>query len=82
MATHPIFRRAQERAGEQNDSSGLPPVRPDRTDPFTAILAMGDSWFWCPKNSLVASILAFKRIDLNVKTHHSIMYFLQTRWPS
>ena len=55
---------------------------PDSTNPFAAILAIGDSWFWCPKNSLVASILAFKRIDLNVKTHHSIIYFLQTRWPS
>ena len=36
---------------------------PDSTDPFAAILAIGDSWFWYPKNSLLASILALKQID-------------------
>lgn len=57
----------QASAGERDDSSGL---SPDSTDPFAAILAIGDSWFWYPKNSLLASILALKQIDPNFKTAH------------
>ena len=43
---------------------------PDSTDPFAAILAIGDSWFWYPKNSLLASILALKQLHPDYKTAH------------
>lgn len=41
---------------------------PERTDPFAAILAIGDSWFWYPKNNLVASLLALKKLRPDYKT--------------
>ena len=40
----------------------------DRTDPFAAILAIGDSWFWYPNNNLIASILALKKLHPDYKT--------------
>ena len=39
-----------------------------RTDPFAAILTIGDSWFWYPNNNLVASILALKKLHPDYKT--------------
>jgi len=41
---------------------------PGRTDPNAAILAIGDSWFWYPKNNLIASILALKKLRLDYKS--------------
>ncbi len=43
---------------------------PDSTDPFASILAIGDSWFWYPKNNLLASILSLKQLHPDFKTAH------------
>lgn len=40
-------------------------VYPGSTDPFAAILAVGDSWFWHP----ISNILALTQLDLNYKNH-------------
>jgi len=39
-----------------------------REDPFAAILAIGDSWFWYPKNNLIASIMELKKLRPDYKT--------------
>lgn len=47
------------------------PVMPypsERKDPFAAVLAIGDSWFWYPKNNLIASILALKSLRDDYRT--------------
>lgn len=43
---------------------------PNSINPFAAVLAIGDSWFWYPKNNLIESIFALKQLHPDYKTAH------------
>jgi hypothetical protein len=43
---------------------------PNSDNPFAAILAVGDSWFWHPKNNLIESILALRELRDDYKSAH------------
>ena len=43
---------------------------PNKSDPFAAVLAIGDSWFWYPKGSLISAVMALKPLKPDYTTAH------------